>query len=79
MWNVRLEHTTLLLSVSEQGTSTVTTPVTTEVIVVIKRHIVQVYSANIRATVTFKNNKVILNCKMVAKGNYLMTSSSNSN
>lgn len=52
---MRLDHTTLLLRVSEQGTSTVTTPVTTEVIiVVIKRHIVQVYSANIRATVTLK-------------------------
>lgn len=51
---MRLDHTTLLLRVSEQGTSTVTTPVTTEVIVVIKRHIVQIYSANIRATVTLK-------------------------
>lgn len=49
-----LDHTTLLLSASEEGTSTVTTPVTTEVIVVIKCHIVQVHSANIRVTVNLK-------------------------
>lgn len=49
-----LDHTTLLLRVSEEGTRTVTTPVTTEVIVVIKCHIVQVYSPNIRETVNIK-------------------------
>lgn len=47
----------------EHEPSTVTTPVKTEVSGVIKYHIVQVYSANMRATVTFESNKVIWNLK----------------